>query len=110
MQRGITYNADIPIGKIINALKVSNSQIVTVLLLIFDNSNTFNTFVMKKVSGVLRILRDDGWYIHRIKGSHRQLRHPKKPGVITLSGKMSDDIPKGTLGSVLRKAGLKHKC
>jgi len=64
---------------------------------------------MKNVSEVLKILKEDGWYIHRIKGSHRQLKHPEKPGVITLPGKLSDDIPRGTLGSILRGAKLKNK-
>ena len=62
---------------------------------------------MVKIAEVYQRLRDDGWYVSRTKGSHRQLMHPKKRGVITLAGKMSDDIKKGTLGSILRRAGLK---
>jgi predicted RNA binding protein YcfA (HicA-like mRNA interferase family) len=60
-----------------------------------------------KVKEVFNLLTNDGWFIDRIKGDHRQLKHPTKRGVITLPGKMSDDIKKGTLGSILRKAGLK---
>jgi predicted RNA binding protein YcfA (HicA-like mRNA interferase family) len=60
-----------------------------------------------KVSEVFKLLKKDGWFIERTKGDHRQLKHPTKRGVITLPGKMSDDIKKGTLGSILRKAGLK---
>lgn len=60
-----------------------------------------------KVLEVFKLLKKDGWFIDRTKGDHRQLKHPKKKGVITLSGKMSDDIKKGTLGSILRKARLK---
>jgi len=60
-----------------------------------------------KVLEVFKLLKKDGWFIDRTKGDHRQLKHPTKKVVITLSGKMSDDIKKGTLGSILRKAGLK---
>jgi len=60
-----------------------------------------------KVKEVFYLLTKDGWFIDRIRGDHRQLKHPKKKGVITLPGKMSDDIKKGTLGSILRKTGLK---
>jgi predicted RNA binding protein YcfA (HicA-like mRNA interferase family) len=45
--------------------------------------------------------------LSRFKGSHRQFKHSKKKGVVTVSGKLSDDVRKGTLGSILRQAGLK---
>ena len=41
------------------------------------------------------------------KGSHRQFKHPTKPGRVTVSGQLGDDMPKGTLASVKRQAGLK---
>ena len=40
-------------------------------------------------------------------GSHRQFKHPAKLGRVTVSGGLGDDMPKGTLASVLRQAGLK---
>jgi predicted RNA binding protein YcfA (HicA-like mRNA interferase family) len=43
----------------------------------------------------------------RTKGSHRQFKHNKKRGLVTVPGKLSDDIKKGTLGSVLRQAKRK---
>lgn len=45
-----------------------------------------------KTGYVLKALLSDGWYISTIKGSHRQLRHPDKPGKVTLNGKPSYDI------------------
>ncbi|HNY52295.1 MAG TPA: type II toxin-antitoxin system HicA family toxin [Bacteroidales bacterium] len=60
-----------------------------------------------KISDLIEILKDDGWTLVRIKGSHRQFKHRTKKGLVTVSGKLSDDIKKGTLGSVLRQAGLK---
>lgn len=41
------------------------------------------------------------------KGSHRQFKHPIKPGRVTVAGHPRDDLAIGTLNSVLRQAGLK---
>ena len=60
-----------------------------------------------KVKEVLKRLEDDGWYVVRTTGSHRQLKHPIKPGTVTVAGKPSVDIPPGTLNSILKQAGLK---
>jgi predicted RNA binding protein YcfA (HicA-like mRNA interferase family) len=62
-----------------------------------------------KYREVLKLLRDDGWLVDRTVGSHLQLRHPTKPGTVTVSsgGKESRDIPLGTLNSILKQAGLK---
>ena len=59
-----------------------------------------------KVREVLQILKDDGWYVRRTKGSHRQLKHPAKMGTVTVAGKLSVDIPPGTLKSIFKQAGL----
>jgi predicted RNA binding protein YcfA (HicA-like mRNA interferase family) len=59
-----------------------------------------------KVREVLRLLADDGWVQTSQKGSHRQLEHPTKSGKVTVAGKLSDDVPPGTLKSILRQAGL----
>jgi len=59
-----------------------------------------------KVREVIRMLQDDGWRLVVTKGSHRQFKHPTKPGRVTVSGQLGDDMPKGTLASVKRQAGL----
>lgn len=33
------------------------------------------------------MLKDDGWYMVRQTGSHRQFHHPTKPGTVTVAGK-----------------------
>ena len=53
------------------------------------------------------MIEADGWVLARTRGSHRQFHHPTKPGTVTISGNMGDDMPKGTLNSVLRQAQLK---
>lgn len=60
-----------------------------------------------KVVDLIKLLRDNGWELSRTKGAHRQFKHPIKKGLVTISGKPSDDVKKGTLGSVRRQAGLK---
>lgn len=60
------------------------------------------------VRDLLKILKNDGWTIiePRKKGSHIQLRHPIKSGKVTVPSH-GGDIPKGTLNSIFRQAGLK---
>jgi predicted RNA binding protein YcfA (HicA-like mRNA interferase family) len=60
-----------------------------------------------KVSEVLRLLLNDGWYLVATRGSHRQFKHPLKPGRVTVAGKPSDDLAPGTLNSILKQSGLK---
>lgn len=60
-----------------------------------------------KVSEVLRMLHDDGWYQVATRGSHRQFKHSTKPGRVTIAGKPSDDLAPGTLNSILKQSGLK---
>ena len=60
-----------------------------------------------KVREIIRMLEQDGWFLVTTEGSHRQFKHPTKPGRVTVSGGLGDEMPKGTLASVLRQAGLK---
>jgi predicted RNA binding protein YcfA (HicA-like mRNA interferase family) len=55
-----------------------------------------------KVRDLLRRLADDGWYLDRTRGSHRQFRHPTKPGLVTVAGPSGDDLAAGTLNSILK--------
>jgi predicted RNA binding protein YcfA (HicA-like mRNA interferase family) len=60
-----------------------------------------------KVREVIRMLEDDGWGLVGTRGSHRQYKHPVKPGRVTVAGKASDDLAPGTLNSILKQAGLR---
>jgi predicted RNA binding protein YcfA (HicA-like mRNA interferase family) len=60
-----------------------------------------------KFAEVLEKLKADGWYLVATRGSHQQYKHPDKPGRVTVAGKPSDDVPPGTLNSILKQAGLK---
>jgi len=57
-----------------------------------------------KVREVIRLIEEDGWYLARTKGSHRQFKHPAKSGLVTVPGKFSDDLAPGTLNSILKQA------
>ena len=56
-----------------------------------------------KVRDVIQMLERDGWSIARTRGSHRQYKHPTKPGLVTIPGKPSNDLAVGTLGSVFKR-------
>jgi predicted RNA binding protein YcfA (HicA-like mRNA interferase family) len=60
-----------------------------------------------KVADILRMLREDGWYLIATRGSHRQFKHSSRPGRVTVPGKPSDDLAPGTLGSILKQSGLR---
>lgn len=45
---------------------------------------------MMKVRELLRLIADDGWYLVVVGGSHRQYKHPDKPGRVTVAGHLND--------------------
>ena len=59
-----------------------------------------------KVRLVIQQLTKDGWYLERTRGSHRQFRHPSKPGTVTVAGHPNDDLHPKTLKSIMRQAQL----
>ena len=60
-----------------------------------------------KIRDILRMLTSDGWMLSRTRGSHRQFKHPIKPGLVTVAGSSNDDLAPATLNSILKQAGLK---
>ncbi len=61
------------------------------------------------VREAIKLIEADGWRLVTTRGSHRQFRHPTKPGRVTIAGKPSDDLAPGTFASILKQAGLKEK-
>lgn len=59
-----------------------------------------------KVKKIIRDLKQDGWYLARVRGSHREFKHPTKKGVTTVNGKESGDISGFLLKSIERQSGL----
>ncbi len=62
---------------------------------------------MPKVRDAIRLVDRNGRSLVRVRGSHRQYRHPDKPGAVTIAGKASHDLPPGTWASIMKQAGLK---
>jgi len=60
-----------------------------------------------KVRDLIREIESNGWILSRTRGSHRQYKHPSRLGLVTVSGHPNDDIPPGTLNSIMKQAGLK---
>jgi len=60
------------------------------------------------VRDILKMLAADGWRLVVTHGSHQQFKHPIKPGRVTVAGKPSEDLPPGTLNSILKQSGLKR--
>ena len=61
-----------------------------------------------KVRDVLKKLEEDGWFIARTRGSHRQLKHAAKLGTVTVAGRPSIDMPIGTLKSIWKQAQIEE--
>ncbi|RQT68089.1 MULTISPECIES: type II toxin-antitoxin system HicA family toxin [Burkholderia cepacia complex] len=57
-------------------------------------------------SELIRMLKDDGWRLVRVNGSHHHFKHPTKPGLVTVPHP-NKDLPIGTTKSILKTAGLK---
>ena len=61
--------------------------------------------VMKtwKVREIIKMLKEDGWYLAYTKGDHRQFRHPAKKGKVTVNQKLSDDLDAYLIDSILNR-------
>jgi predicted RNA binding protein YcfA (HicA-like mRNA interferase family) len=62
----------------------------------------------EKMRDIIRLIENDGWCLLTAKGSHRQYKHPEKPGRVTIAGHMNDDISPGTLSSIKKQADLER--
>jgi predicted RNA binding protein YcfA (HicA-like mRNA interferase family) len=60
-----------------------------------------------KIRDTIKLVKRDGWRMVNQEGSHRQYKHPSKPGKVTIAGHPPDDVAPGTLNSILKQAGLK---
>lgn len=53
---------------------------------------------------ILQMLKDDGWYLFAVDGSHHQFKHPTKPGKVTVPHPRKD-FKKKTLKNIFKQAG-----
>jgi predicted RNA binding protein YcfA (HicA-like mRNA interferase family) len=60
-----------------------------------------------KAREIIRLIEEDGWFLVRQRGSHRQFKHKTKKGLVTVAAhKMSDEIAVGTLISIYKQAQI----
>ena len=52
-----------------------------------------------KSADVIKQLRQDGWELHHVRGSHQQFKHPDKPGRVTVPHPKKN-LPIGTIRSI----------
>lgn len=68
-----------------------------------------NIIFLMKIRDAVKLIESDGWYLVKTKGSHRQFKHPTKPGRVTIAGHPNHDLAPGTLNSILKQAQLKQR-
>ena len=60
-----------------------------------------------KAIEIEKLLLEEGWVFIRQSGSHRIYKHEKIKGIVVIPFHGSRDITKGTVNSILKKAGIK---
>ena len=70
---------------------------------------SFGILQALKVRDVIGIIEADGWRLHATRGSHRQYKHPTRPGRVTIPGKPGAELAPGTLSSIWKQAGISRK-
>ena len=63
----------------------------------------------KKVKELIRMMEEDGWYFVRERGDHKIYRKDGMPRVVSVPGKMNEDVPEGLCSRILRETGLNNK-
>lgn len=62
-----------------------------------------------KVRDFIKLIEADGWCYDHTTGSHRHYEHPTKKGAVSVSGKLGDEIPIGTLKMMFKQAQIKQE-
>ncbi len=65
--------------------------------------------VAMKVREIIKLVENEGWYLHRTKGSHRVFVSDVRPGIVVIPGHPGDDVPNGTLRAIMKQAGIEKK-
>jgi predicted RNA binding protein YcfA (HicA-like mRNA interferase family) len=52
------------------------------------------------------MVETNGWVLVSQRGSHRQFKHPTKPGRVTIPGNPGIELKPGMLASIKRQAQL----
>jgi predicted RNA binding protein YcfA (HicA-like mRNA interferase family) len=60
-----------------------------------------------KYRDLIKLIEEDGWYLHNTVGSHRAIQTSDQVGPHDGSWKPGKDVPEGTRKSILRQAEIK---
>ncbi|MFK7899359.1 MAG: type II toxin-antitoxin system HicA family toxin [Cyclobacteriaceae bacterium] len=60
-----------------------------------------------KYNELFKLLKKDGWYEVRQKGSHIIMKHSTKEEQLTVPFHASKEVKKGLLRAILKQAGVK---
>jgi predicted RNA binding protein YcfA (HicA-like mRNA interferase family) len=60
-----------------------------------------------KYNELFRLLKKDGWYEVRQKGSHTIMQHPTKTVQLTVPNHTGKEVKKGLLTAILKQADIK---
>lgn len=64
------------------------------------------TFAYVKYNELFRLLKKDGWFEVRQKGSHVIMKHPNKREQLTVPNHSSKEVKKGLLTALLKQAQI----
>ncbi|HAE72108.1 MAG: hypothetical protein ABR91_00815 [Polaribacter sp. BACL8 MAG-120531-bin13] len=59
-----------------------------------------------KSGALMKLIKEEGWQLVGIRGSHHHYKHPSRSGLVTVPHPKKD-IPIGTVKSILKQAGIK---
>tara|TARA_R110002072_G_scaffold58419_2_gene149001 strand:- start:4188 stop:4376 length:189 start_codon:yes stop_codon:yes gene_type:complete len=59
-----------------------------------------------KSGALMKLIKEEGLQLVRIRGSHHHYKHPSRSGLVTVPHPKKD-IPIGTVKSILKQAGIK---
>lgn len=59
-----------------------------------------------KSGALMKLIKEEGWQLVRIRGSHHHYKHPSRSGLVTVPHPKKD-IPIVTVKSILKQAGIK---
>lgn len=59
-----------------------------------------------KCTEMIKKVKNRGWFLSRVKGSHYHFKHPVITGLVTVPFHKSKELNIGTLHSIARSAGI----
>lgn len=71
-------------------------------------SSVYIIHMIRNSRELIRLIERDGWVQVAVRGSHRQFKHPEKPGRVTIPHPRRD-LPVGTARSIYRQAQIEIK-